>query len=377
MVARTLRIALVILHADPRRGGAERYTRDLAAALAGLGHDVTVLATSFESVPAGVRAVNLEASGATRAGRYRRVLDEVDRVAAPGSFDVVHSMLPVRRCDVYHPHAGLAVDGVGALPLLTWLVNPRRMMMRRVEGELLRGAGAPVVLCLSDAMRRQVRQRYPRLASDRVATLFNGVDLSYFDPGRADVMPWTSADVPSGAPLFVMVAQDFARKGLGAAIGGLAEIGDGDLAPRLVVAGWDDRAQYVREATTLGVAGRVIFAGGLADVRPLYRAATALVLPTWEDPCSLVVLEALAMGVPVISTRANGACEIMTDGAQGYILDQANDTKLLAARMKALLDASKRAEMSAACLALRPKLAFENHLQSLLAIYERVKASTH
>src|SRR4051812_7999087 len=105
-----MKIALVILHADPSRGGAERYTVDLTAALARRGHDVRVIATSFsDDIPLTIR-VPLEVNALTRAGRYRNFIAALDRHLDENPYDVVHAMLPVRQCDVYHPHAGMAIE---------------------------------------------------------------------------------------------------------------------------------------------------------------------------------------------------------------------------------------------------------------------------
>src|SRR5437763_240307 len=107
-----MKIALVILHADPARGGAERYTVDLARALAAEGHDVSILASGFGEVPEEVRSVRLDAAAMTRLGQFERFLDSLQRHLAESSYDVVHAMLPVRRCDFYHPHAGVAAESV-------------------------------------------------------------------------------------------------------------------------------------------------------------------------------------------------------------------------------------------------------------------------
>lgn len=96
-------------------------------------------------------------------------------------------------------------------------------------------------------------------------------------------------------------------------------------------------------------------------------------LPTRRDSCSLVVLEALASGLPVISTRQNGATEIMTDGVHGYVLQGPDDPRLAEA-MRLMQSAERRAAMREACLALRPLLSWENHVSTLLSIYQRVAA---
>src|SRR5215203_5373147 len=104
-----MKIALVILHADPARGGAERYTIDLAAALVKAGHDVSLIASSFAQLPDGATRVELPATGLTRTRQYRAFLDALEAHLDQTRYDIVHAMLPVRRCYVYHPHAGLAV----------------------------------------------------------------------------------------------------------------------------------------------------------------------------------------------------------------------------------------------------------------------------
>src|SRR5688500_7515360 len=105
-----MKIALVILHADPARGGAERYTADIAAALGARGHEVSVVAGDFPEKYADVERVELKARGVTRVGQYQSFLDALDQHLGERAYDVVHAMLPVRRCDSYHPHAGIAAE---------------------------------------------------------------------------------------------------------------------------------------------------------------------------------------------------------------------------------------------------------------------------
>ncbi|MDB5296675.1 MAG: glycosyl transferase, group 1, partial [Phycisphaerales bacterium] len=194
-----MNVALVILHADPAKGGAETYTVDLARALADRGHAVSVLAASFaDAVDPRVGRVSLPYAGATRVGRYASFLAGLDahlaavgmRLGATaaggrgvatraGGYDVVHAMLPVRRCDLYHPHAGIAAEAVAgghlkhASPVrragarLANQLNRKRQRFAAVERELLTAGGdgaagtPPLVICLSDYIKATVRRHYP------------------------------------------------------------------------------------------------------------------------------------------------------------------------------------------------------------------------
>ena len=388
-----MKIALVILHADPAKGGAERYTFDLAEALAGRGHVVSLVASTFGPRPADVECVELGERGLTRLGRYRRFLDDLDRHLDASPYDVVHAMLPVRRCDVYHPHAGVAAEAVEsghakhagavkrAVAKLGNRLNVKRLAFARVERELLvgdgphpnplpeyraRGQTAPVVLCLSEYVKGTVRKHYSGLSEDRLATLFNAVNLERFDSDKV-----RKPDVRRHEVIGLIVAQDFERKGVREAITALTRVKDCPMT--LQVVGKPNAEPYRELARSLGVEASVDFAGPRRDVFEFYAGADFFLLPTRHDPCSLVVLEALAMGLPVISTRQNGACEIMTHGEHGFVLESADDAEGLAAAMRAMCDAATRRRMREACLRLRPRLAYGAHLDTLTRVYERVR----
>jgi UDP-glucose:(heptosyl)LPS alpha-1,3-glucosyltransferase len=348
-----VKIALVILHADPARGGAERYTADLAAALGRYGHDMRVIASSFADEIAPAMRVPIEAGATTRAGAYRRFLDGIDRHLDETKYDIVHAMLPIRRCDVYHPHAGMAVESASKSNAI---FNPRRRAMATVERELLASPKPPIVIALSEYVKRAIRRHYT-LADDRLVTLFNAVDLQRFDPA-----PHDGRDFVSG----LFIGQDFERKGLMAALLAASMLKEPGL--KMTVVGKHNPGFK----PPADAAAQVSFAGEVRDPRPFYRDADFFVLPTKHDPCSLVVLEALAMGLPVISTKFNGACEIMTNGVHGFVLDDPRDIDALAAAMKVMLDPVRRGEMSRACLELRPKLSYKHHLDQLERIYQSV-----
>jgi UDP-glucose:(heptosyl)LPS alpha-1,3-glucosyltransferase len=384
-------IALVILHADSAKGGAETYSVDLARALAERGHAVSMLAATFaDSLDSRISRVPLAHAGATRLRRYLRFLDALDAHLASTRYDIVHAMLPVRRCDLYHPHAGVAAEAVAAGHLkhgsgvkqafarLANAMNRKRQRFSAVERALLMrdgGRAAPLVICLSEYIKATVRRHYP-LPEQKLGTLVNAVDLKKFDPGQAKVAGAQVREkhgIETSQVVALIVAQDFARKGLREAIEAWRLVANERLV--LLVVGKDDFAPYANLAERAKFAKNLVYAGATGDVRPYYAAADCFVLPTRHDPCSLVVLEALAMGLPVISTCFNGACEVMTEGQHGFVLPDPGDVQALAAAMRQMLDDTARRRMHEACLTLRPRLAYEHHLEELLRLYDRAKVS--
>ena len=375
-----MRIALVILHANPARGGAERYTLDLAVALARRGHEASLLATTFANdIPSDIKTIPLTAPGPTRTRRYLRMLGSLDAHLAQSKYDIVHAMLPVRRCDIYHPHAGLAV-AARMSRLKRWL-NPRRARYAAVEHQLLTAPNAPTVLCLSEYVKRDVQKHYT-LEGAKLPILFNAVDLTHFTPAPrperseakpGDPQPQSSVLSPQHStprPIALMVAQDYLRKGLRQTLEAIASIEPANR-PQLIVVGKGDTAPYKRLARALRVDNTTRFEGPTTEPRPYYQSADFFVLPTRHDPCSLVVLEALAMGLPVISTSSNGATEIMTDRLHGRVLTDPSDVRALASAIQELSDPQTRHRMSDACLALRPQLAYDRHIDRLLEIYSQ------
>jgi UDP-glucose:(heptosyl)LPS alpha-1,3-glucosyltransferase len=361
-----MRITLVSLSADSSRGGAESYTLDLARRLVECGHTITLISGARGTTHAlgsstkdGYTHVTVPASGVTRSRRYLRFAMGVESWIREHPQDIIHAMLPLPSCHVYHPHAGIAIAAIQGKPIQT-LSNPRRRLFAKTEHQLLTSSHPPVILCLSDYVKAEFLRYYPDFPEENMVKLFNAVDLDHHVP---------AGDKNTGSPVeALMVAQDFKRKGLATAIRALAEAP----AVKLTVVGRDNPKKFQHLAERLGVSNRVDFVGPQADVRPFYRRAGFLVLPTRHDPCSLVVLEALAQGLPVISTRYNGACEIMENGRHGWIMDSADDPHELADAMNQLSDSTTLKTITHNCVSLRPALSYEHHLQCLVAAYDSI-----
>ena len=115
----------------------------------------------------------------------------------------------------------------------------------------------------------------------------------------------------------------------------------------LVVVGREKRlAPYARAAQAAGVAQRISFAGPQADAKPFFGAADAFVLPTLYDPLPNAALEAMACGLPVITSTKSGAAELVVRHDAGFVCE-ARDTSALAAHMRALMEPAARERLGA------------------------------
>jgi UDP-glucose:(heptosyl)LPS alpha-1,3-glucosyltransferase len=154
----------------------------------------------------------------------------------------------------------------------------------------------------------------------RLTVVYNGVDLVRFHPEhrtRERAAARAEAGVPVGAWVALFTGSGFERKGLDTALRGLALLGDG--ASRLLVVGKGDTRPYRRLAERLGLGERVRWLGPRPDVERWYAAADVLVLPTRYEPFGNVHLEALASGLPVVTTTAAGGAEAV-DSESGVVV---------------------------------------------------------
>jgi UDP-glucose:(heptosyl)LPS alpha-1,3-glucosyltransferase len=169
--------------------------------------------------------------------------------------------------------------------------------------------------------------------------------------------------------VFLLVGSAYARKGVGRAIEALTTL---PAQAHLIVVGRERHmGRYDALAQRLGVAGRVTFAGPRADPKPYYGAADVFVLPTLYDAGSNAVLEALACGLPVVTSDRCGPGELVADYHAGTVCG-ARDIDAIAAGMRALLDPDTRARASTGALAAMRPLTPEAMASRLVALYDEL-----
>jgi UDP-glucose:(heptosyl)LPS alpha-1,3-glucosyltransferase len=352
-----MQVALVLEHLDPLRGG-----------LVERGHEVHAVASGFAPEAVGCGFIT------------HRVAEEKSRVANAAALeravralgvDVVHDMGCGWRADVLHPHGGSPrahfEHNLLRIPRWRRITFWREKRYRETEEiERRQLASGALIVCVSEMVRRHFLQR--GVAPKRLRVIRNGVDAARFSPEKCGPL---RAEMRGKLGLadrtaFLLVAHNLQLKNAAAAIRAVAHLPDA----RLVVVGSRKAERAQKLAHRLGV--DVCFIGPVADTLPYYAAADVCVHPTWYDPCSLVTLEAMACGLPVVTTRFNGAAEMLPDAARDFVLDDPADADALAARMRTLCDPAERAHLGDAMRRAAEAHSLEKQTDDFLALYEEI-----
>jgi len=309
-------------------GGAEAYLKRLAQGVVDLGHEARLVATddwptnewSFGSI------TRVKANSAIG------FADELKTTRPQLSCDVLMSLERVWCCNVYR-----AGDGVHQ----AWLNRRRRFEMPlqrfvrslnrnhrdilQLEESLFARGGAGRVIANSEMVKDEIVDLY-RYPADKIDLVRNGVPLDRFrsDPALREKSRVDLKLKPDEVAL-LFAGSGWERKGLRFAIEAFELCRDRKL--RLLVAGRGDARGY--KPKRFFTEEPIRFLGEVADLRPIYAAADIFILPSVYDPFSNACLEALASGLPVITTRDNGFSEIIENDVHGSIVDRSSDSAAL------------------------------------------------
>jgi len=335
-----LRIAVLNRVFSPTGGGAERYSIALVEQLAQR-HEIHIFAQQTDHHWPGVTYHTM--SSPMNRPRWINLLWYALTTwwATRRGFDIVHSHENIWHGQVQTAHVlplkyNLFRDRSGWRRALRWLkVASSPRLLAYLLMEYFRFAPAPrkAVVVTSPTLKALVSQTYP---SSVVSLLSPGVNL----PESAIDRQGARAELalPTLGFLLAFVANDYQKKGLSTVLDALKSL---PVELELAVVGNPSQAEkFERKAQLMGLAGRVHFLGQLSDVSPLYRAADVLVHPTLEDTFAMVVLEAMAHGLPVVVSdeRYCGISGLLSHGVNAMILSSPTDAAGLGAVLARLLD---------------------------------------
>lgn len=348
-----MKIALVCSEVI-RESGHGRYMLELARRLAPR-HEVHVFTHLYQPVPGAIHRPVAAPLGVNLIRLFAFWLNST-RAIGREPFDVVHTIGGCcARRDVVT--AQFCQRPWGAELAKTERVgHPLRRLYHQAYWRLADLLEAPAfttgpgrrLIAVSARVRQELADWYGADPA-QVAVIWNGVEPADFAPeALAPLRAPARAELglPADAPVVLFVG-DFYRKGLAVAIQALAAMQTPDA--RLLVVGRGEIDAFEAHAASLGVADRVHFTGFRPDVRPLFAAGDAMAFPTRYEPFGMVVTEAMAAGLPVATTRACGAAEVIVDGVSGFVIEDPADAPAFAAALDGIFaDPAARAAMGAA-----------------------------
>ena len=383
-------IALCYESVLPSRGGAETYIGDLARRLAQDGHAVHLYACRWDAaaLPTTTHYHRLDVSQGPRFLRPWRFSAACEKALKYRQHDVSIGFDKSWGQDLLYPQGGLHVASAAhnllkypdrftrSLAMLGKWLDPAAWSFARLERKQYLSKQRPLIVVNSKMVQQHFWQYYG-VPHESIRVVHSAIDPKRFsaeDRLRRRDEQRRHWGMPPNATVGLFVAMNYRLKGLGPLLKAFALV-PRDKQARLVIVGHPKFACYQRQAHRLGVAERVLFLGHRPDPRDCYFAADYLVHPTFYDPCSLVVLEALACGLPVITSRYNGASELLSPPADGLVIQDPHDHQELAGALVTMMDRNYLRAASAAARLAGTRWTFEHHYRALLNLFREVKQS--
>lgn len=379
-----MKVALVHLR-HAATGGTERYLNHLASHLAEAGHDVAIVCRRHAQAPhPAVRFAVLRSPAIGASWRLWAFARDVEAHVRSEDYDVVLGLGKTWTHDVLRMGGGLHATYLALaheetrtpLERLLGLDRLKHRLALAIERRALAPGAAARVIVNAEMVRRDLLARHA-LPPERVVVIQNGVDLERFHPrlraARGEELR-RALGIGAHERAILFLGTGYARKGLDVLLEAFPRVARARPEARLVVVGHDSRrARYEARARALGIAERTRFLGGRGDAEACYAAADLYALPTRYDPFANATLEALASGLPVVTTPANGGGELLSEDLgrrAGRVVEAGPEP--LAAALQELLPAGR--SPCAAARALAERHSIESKMALTTALLEAVAA---
>ncbi len=358
-------------------GGAELYVSGLARRLVEQGHEVHILAREWEAekteglifdpIPPG--------RGPSFMGLLAFARDVAQKVQQ-GNFDLVHSFERTYSQDIFRAGDGCHIEWLarrarayGGRKAFVDKINPKHRAFLSLEARLFSDPKLKCVLANSKRGREEIIKHYG-VPGHKIRVVYNGLDREKFSPDlrkkhREKVRQ--ELRLSRDEPVALFVGSGFARKGLPSVIQTLPQT-----RIKLLVVGRDRPKPYESLARKLGLTQQVRFLGPRKDVERLYGAADVFVLPSLYEPFSNACLEAMAAGLPVVTTDETGAAEVIREGLNGYTVKFPVKVEELAEKISRSLKIDRAGLLETNEKVLEP-FDWEKNLEQTLEAYNDIR----
>jgi len=377
-----LRFAAAILDFSKGKGGAERYLADLCNRMVDEGFEVHVYTEHWDEEDQGIYFHRVKTIPFPKGFRLLSFAIKATKAIEKGRYDITLGVGNTLRADVLQPHGGVhwawfwrslrAYNNpiLWAIKFIGRIFSIKQWASGYIEGAPYKDISKVVAI---SEMVKQDMMRWYQIPEERITVVYNGVDIERFHPRNRQYRDGVRKRHGIGDERVILfVSNNFRMKGLGFLLMALAEIKKKDHFPfKLLVLGKDRQIPYLRLAKRIGISEEVIFVGSTSEPEKYYGAADLLVHPTFYDACSLTVLEAIASGLPVITTLCNGASGILTSGQEGFVLSDPRDVKGLALTLSFFQNPEVLEKASVAARRLAESYSLERNWREMKNIFQK------
>ena len=378
-----MRIALIRQKYTPF-GGAERYMARLVQGLAAEGHEVHILAARWDA--GGEAAVTFHRVPIARKPGWLKSLTfslGCKKIIESQRFDVVFSLERTLRQDVYRAGDGChrmwlrqKQLGKGVLSRLTTYLSPFQLAYLRLERKLFTDERLKAIIANSQRGKAEIVELYG-VDPEKIHVVYNGIDAATFPLEQKERLRHELAEryALKDELRILYVGSGFARKGVPALIEAAGKL---KIPFRLFIVGKGRTSALKRRAERLGISERVVFSGPVRDVEKYYLGCDVFAFPTLYDPFSNATLEAMACGLPVVTSAFNGVSELIEEGESGFVLRDPIDAEEIASCIEKVSAEKTRREMGCRAQLAVQGLTMEKNTRESLAVIEKVlKAKNH
>jgi UDP-glucose:(heptosyl)LPS alpha-1,3-glucosyltransferase len=378
-----MRVGIVIDDLDRRRGGLSEWCWQFVDAAARRGYELHVVAQGFGAEPLHARVSQHKVD---RTGSRLTFAESAERLLRGLNLDVVHDTGLGWHFDFFQPHGGSYAAWLGRrLDMYPWwyravkwpidaLLPRHRNFARHWRRQEAAAQRSDKTLIAISNMVADDFARLSGIRSEQIAVVHNGVDCQRFSPRhraahRSAVRK--RLGVQDGTLILLMAAHNFRLKGVPELLRVTGRMVSNGHPLHVVIAGGKRLDGWRRTAASVGLQNHATFLGTVTDMVPYYAAADAYVQPTYYDPCSLVLLEAAASGLPIVTTRhLNGAVELFCDGAEILTVDNPAAEDALYELIEALFDERLRERLGVAARKVALRNTMERNAAAILQLYQ-------
>jgi UDP-glucose:(heptosyl)LPS alpha-1,3-glucosyltransferase len=371
-----VKIALVRKDFSPKGGGGERYSVYLARALRDSGHEVHIFAHRYEPMK-GISFHTVEVPLKPFGLQNWMFAKNVRLALSRNEFDIVNGLSQIYPQDIYrlgdgiHKH-WLTVRRPRIFSYVYDKISPRHRLLLHLEKKIFSPGNFRRIIANSELCKRHAINYY-KVPPQLVDVIFCGVDFAIFNSSvrNEGALFRTSLGIGREAIVVLFVGTNYERKGLDTLLQAISRLRYKEKY-RLLVVGKGNVPRYQRLAQRLGLQEVTIFCGFQEQMPSFYGAADIFVLPSYYDPFGNVCLEAMACGLPVITTRETGVSELMAHGKSGFIMDHPGNISSLANWLEALEDPELRKSMGAKAQEQAASLTIERNVERTILSYKKV-----